>query len=235
MNYPTGEPLVLVIEDDTHSRRFFASTLAAHGMRCVHAGTAAHLRSILRQDHDLVLVDAGPPDAEHLDLIARLRARTAAPVIALLTHPSDRACTAVLEAGANDYVTHPFTMEDVIARVLVWLRHGSGVKPPRPRLAAPAHLRIDRARACVFVEGQELHVTPIEFRLLDLLVRAGASGVSEGQLCSALWGRESSQSVQYLRAHVRQLRSKIEVDPAHPRCLVLEASRLRRTYRLKLS
>jgi two-component system KDP operon response regulator KdpE len=235
MNYPTGEPLVLVIEDDTHSRRFIPSALAAHGMRCMLAGSHAHLRSALRHDHDLVLVDAGQPDATTLGLIERLRARTAVPMIALLTEADDRARTAVLEAGANDYVVVPFTMEDVVARIHVWLEHGSGLKPPRPRSLAPGHLRIDRERRCVFVEGLEVHVTPVEFKLLDLLTRAGGSGMSESQLVRTLWGGENRQSVEYLRNRVRQLRSKIEVDPAHPRHLVTESSRPSRAYRLKLS
>jgi two-component system KDP operon response regulator KdpE len=232
MNYPTGEPLVLVIEHDMHSRRFIASALAAQGMRCMHAGTQAHLRSVLRHDHDLVLVDAGQPDAAYLDLIERLRARTVAPIVALLTQATDRGRTAVLEAGANDYVVHPFRMEEVVARIHVWLKHGSGVKPHRPRSLTPSHLRIDRERQCVFVEGLEVHVPPVQYKLLDLIARAGAAGASEGQLVRALWGSESSQAVQYLRNHVRQLRSKIEVDPAHPRHLVTEASRPGRAYRL---
>jgi two-component system KDP operon response regulator KdpE len=235
MNYPTGEPLVLLIEHDTHSRRFIASALAAHGMRCMHAGTQAHLRSFLRHDHDLVLVDVGQPDANYLDLIGRVRARTAAPIIALLAQAGDGARTGVLEAGANDFVVHPFTMEDVVARIQVWLKHGSAVKPPRPRSLAPAHLRMDRERRCVFVEGLEVHVTPAEFKLLDLLARAGSSSVGEGQLVRTLWGHENSHSVQYLRSHVRQLRSKIEVDPAHPRHLITEASQPGRAYRLKLA
>jgi two-component system KDP operon response regulator KdpE len=234
IDHLTGEPLILVLEDDTHARRFLVSVLAAHGMRCMHAGTDAHLRSVLRHDHDLVLVDATALDTKRLDLVERLRARTAAPIVALLPPLDDHARAAVLEAGANDYVAHPFAMDDVIARIQVWLRHGAVAGPHRPRAHTSPRLRIDRERACIFVDGQEVHVTPIELKLLELLARAGEAGMSERKLCLASWGRGGDREVQTLRSHIRQLRTKIEPDPARPRCLVVQAWRTERAYRLEL-
>jgi len=200
----------------------------------MHTGTGAHLRSVLRHDHDLVLVDATVLDAKRVDLVERLRARTAAPIVALLPPLDDRARAAVLEAGADDYVAHPFSMDDVIARIHVWLRHGAAVRPPRPRARGSTRLRIDRERACVFVDGQEVHVTPTEIKLLELLARAGGSGMTERKLCLALWGRERDRDVQTLRSHIRQVRTKIEAEPGRPRCLVVHAWRTERAYRLEL-
>jgi two-component system KDP operon response regulator KdpE len=230
MNQPTGEPLVLVLADDPQARGLFASVLAEHGMRYLLGGTRLTARSMLRHAHDVVLLDAGLAGADPIGSIKRLRKRTTVPIVALLGPARDGDRAAVLEAGANDYLVKPFTTEDLVVRLRVWLRQ-SARTPSDARPEAPPHLRFDREQRCIFVDGLEVHVTPLEYKLLDLLARAGALGMTEEQLVRSLWGRKAARSVQYLRSHVRRLRQKIEVDPGRPHHLVSESSG---GYRLEL-
>ncbi len=136
-----------------------------------------------------------------------------APIVALLVPAHDEDRAAALDAGANDYLVRPFTTADLVARVRVWLKHVADLKLPRRWAAAPVHLRIDRERRCIFVEGVEIHITPLEYRLLDLLGRGGPAGMTEEQLVRGLWGSKGANSIQYLRAHVRQLRQKNRDQP----------------------
>jgi two-component system KDP operon response regulator KdpE len=232
MNYPSGGPLVLVIEDDPQMRRLFASTLAAHGMRSMHAATQGNVRSVARDAHDIVLLDTALPGTDYLAIVQSVRARTAAPIVALLNLVHDAERAAVLAAGANDYLVRPFSTEDLVARLRVWLKHRADSRPVLRRSSFPASVWIDRERKCVFVEGVEVHVTPLEYKLLDLLLRGGAEGLTEEQLVRALWGPKGARSTAYFRAQVRQLRQKIEADPARPRYLLTEPGG---AYRLKLA
>jgi two-component system KDP operon response regulator KdpE len=231
MNRPTGEPLVLVLADDPQARGVLASVLAEHGMRYLLGGTRLTARSMIGHAHDVVLLDAGLSGKDPIGPIKRLRKRTAVPIVTLLGPAPDEDRAAVLEAGANDYLVKPFTTEDLVVRLRVWLRHSARAAPPEAPAQRPPHLRLDRELRCLFVEGLEVHVTPLEYKLLDLLARAGGVGMTEEQLVRNLWGRKAARSVQYLRSHVRRLRQKIEVDPDRPRHLLSEASG---GYRLEL-
>jgi two-component system KDP operon response regulator KdpE len=233
MNRPSGAPTVLVLTGDPQAQGLFASLLEQHGMRFLPgAGRAG--RSSLRQAPDVVLLDATLPGSDAISSVQRLRKNTGAPIVALLGPTREEDRTALLEAGADDYLVKPFTTEELVVRLRVWLKHSTREGPSTPELQPPkprAHLRLDRELRCIFVDGLEVHVTPLEYKLLDLLARAGAAGMAEGQLMKALWGRKAPRSVQYLRAHVRRLRQKMEVDAARPRHLLSEPSG---TYRLKL-
>ncbi len=228
------QPLVLVIEDEPQMRHFLVSTLASHGFRSLHVGTrAGMLAQAVAHEPDLILLDVGEPGVDAVGLTARLRERTAAPILVVLAEGNEGDRVAILDAGANDYVAAPFGTGDLLARMRVWLRQatrarrvGSPSEPPSERF------RLDREQHCLFVEGRQVHVTPLEYKLLAALSRSPASAMTEEQVALAVWGPGARPQRQSLRAHVRQLRQKIERDPAHPRYLVTDAGG---RYRLKLS
>ena len=227
------QPLVLVIEDATQMRRSLVSTLAVNGLRSLHVGTrVGMLARALAHEPDLILLDVGQAEIDAVGLTVRLRERTAAPIIVVLTDGGEADRAAVLEAGANDFIVKPFGTGDLLARISVWLRQatrarrsGGPFEPP------PDRLRLDRDRKCLFVEGRQVHVTPLEYKVLAALSRSPGCAMSEDKVIAAVWGPGAHPQKQYLRTHMRQLRQKIERDPAHPRYLVAEAG----GYRLKLS
>jgi two-component system KDP operon response regulator KdpE len=226
------QPLILVVKDEPHLDPSLVSTLASHGLRTLQAAThAAALTRALEHEPDLVLLDIAGPAVDGVALTARLRERTSAPIVALLDRDRDK--TAVLDAGANDFLQKPFAIGNLLARVRVWLRQTARTNAGRFRPDARAdRIRIDRERRALLVEGREVHVTPIELKLLLTLSRSPSRAMSEEQVLAALWGPGAGARAQNLRAHVHQLRQKIERDPARPRHLVKD---VRGGYRLKLS
>jgi two-component system KDP operon response regulator KdpE len=228
------QPLVLVVENESNLGQSLVSTLAIHGFRTIHAGTrAGPLTRAITHEPDLVLVDVIGPGTDGVDLTIQLRDWTSAPIIVLLGQAREQESTAVLDAGANDYIVRPFTTGDLLARMRVWLRETARSHPhslgPEPRAE---RIRVDRNRRSLFVEGREVHITPLERKLLLTLSRSPGRVMSEEEIMVALWGPGSTTHTQYLRTHVRQLRQKIERDPARPRHLLTEVGG---GYRLKLS
>jgi two-component system KDP operon response regulator KdpE len=228
------QPLVLVVEDTPHIGQSLMSTLASYGFRTVHAGTrASALTHAVGHEPALVLLDLGEPDVDAVGLTARLREWTHAPIVVLLGRAREAEKSALIDAGANDYILKPFATDELLTRMRVWLRETARAHSPRfhpdPRAE---RIRIDRDRRSLFVEGREVHITPIECKLLLTLARSPGRAMSEGQILAALWGPDSATRTLYLRTHVRQLRQKIERDPARPRHLLTEAGG---GYRLKLS
>ena len=188
---------------------------------------------VVGHEPDVVVVDVGHPDVDAvLGDGAGTRVVTAAPIVARArADEREEERAAVLDAGANDYLIKPFAAADLLARVRVWLKQAARLKRTRvPGDAPPSRLRIDAERRCLIVEGREVHITPLEYRLLDALAGSRAA-MTEDQLLRAAWVAGARPPVQYLRAHVRHLRQKMESDPMRPRHLVSEAGG---RYRLKL-
>jgi two-component system KDP operon response regulator KdpE len=175
-----------------------------------------------------VLLDAGPRSIDAVGLTAQLRAWTSAPILVLLARSRNRERTALLDAGANDYVVKPIATADLVARMRVWLRQQ---RPRGTYQHGPERLRIDRERRSVFVDGREVHVTPMERKLLLALARRAGSPMTEAQIVAAVWGKGSKTRAHNLDAYMRRLRQKIERDPARPAHLFAEAGG---GYRLKL-
>jgi two-component system KDP operon response regulator KdpE len=228
------QPLVLVVEDEPHPGQSLVSTLASHGFRTLRAGTrATGLSRAVEHGPDLVLLDLEEPGVDAIGLTMRMRDWTAAPIVVLLDRAREREKSRMLDVGANDYVVKPFATGDLLARMSVWLREKARRRAAAVQLqAGPDRIRIDRDRRSLFVEGREVHITPIECKLLLALAHGSGRPMSEDQILSALGGPSSSARVHYLRAQVRQLRQKIERDPARPRYLLNEAGG---GYRLKLA
>jgi len=227
------QPLVLVVEDEPHAGQSLVSTLATHGFRTLHAGSrAGALTRAVGHEPNLLLVDVGDPGIDGVGLTARLREWTSAPIVVLLGRGREQERGAILDAGANDYLVRPFATDALVTRMRVWLRETERAHSTRaPFDARTERVRIDRDRRSLFVEGREIHITPLEQKLLLTLAHNPGRSMSEEQILAAVWGPKSTTRAQYLRAQVRQLRQKIEKDPARPRYLVTEAGG---GYRLKL-
>jgi two-component system KDP operon response regulator KdpE len=224
-------PLVLVVEDDPRMRRFLVSTLVAHGFRSLHVGTQAGARiGVAVEDPDLIVLDVGHAGIDGVGLTSRLRESSLAPIVAVLNPSHEEERTRVLDAGADDYLVKPFGTGDFLARVRVWLKQSARARGRHQPDTPSAHLQIDRERHCLVVGGREVHITPLEYKLLETLART-PTAMTETQVLRAVWGRGDAPPLQYLRAHVRQLRQKIEKDPTHPRHLVGEPAT---GYRLRL-
>jgi two-component system KDP operon response regulator KdpE len=234
MSGPAGvQPLVLVVEDQSRLGRSLVSTLASHGFRTLRAGTKANaLMRAVEYQPDFVLLDVQALQGDAVGVTGRLRDWTAVPIVALLPRERANEGGAVLDAGANDYIVRPFRTTDLLARMRVWLRQSARTRAQRLLGDATAErFRIDGDRRTLVIEGREVHVTPLECKLLLALARSPGKVLTEQQILAAVWGAEGASRSQYLRAHLRQLRQKIERDPDRPRHLVSEAGG---GYRLKL-
>ncbi len=217
-------PTVLLVEDDPQIRRFLRATLPVHGYRLVEAATGQEgLVQAASRVPDVVLLDLGLPDLDGLDVIKRLREWLGAPIIILSARGLERDKVAALDAGADDYLTKPFGVDELLARLRVVLRR---TVAPGGAAASPAFstgdLRVDLAGRRVEVAGAEVHLTPTEFKLLAILVRHAGKVVTQRQLLVDVWGPGAAEQTHYLRVHMHGLRHKLERTPARPRYLITE-------------
>ena len=221
----SAQPLVLVVEDERRTGRSLVSSLASFGFRTLQApARVAALTRAVGHEPDVVLVDASDPDIDAVGITTRIRDWTSAPIVAIFDAARAGRRAAILDAGANDYVVRPFAQGDLAARIRVWLRQKARMQAQRFALdMATERLRIDRDRRTLVVDGREVHITPLECKLLLVLAHNPGRTLTEDQILAALWGSKASTRAQYLRAHVRQLRLKLEKDPTRPRYLVTEA------------
>jgi two-component system, OmpR family, KDP operon response regulator KdpE len=210
-----------VVEDEPPVRRFLRAALEGHGYRMVEAGSLREAEQLAPgHNPDLYLLDLGLPDGDGLDLVVRLREWTRAPIIVLSARGHEEDKVRALDAGADDYLTKPFGVNELLARMRAALRHASTAPGGDPVFVAGA-LRVDLARREVAVDGQEVRLTPTEFRLLALLARHAGKVLTHRQILKEVWGPAATE-VHYVRVHMAELRKKIEAEPARPRLLVTE-------------
>lgn len=218
----TEGPLVLLIEDEPAMRRFLRAALGTHDFRLVEAGTMREgLAQAAGRNPDVILLDLGLPDGDGLDATKQLREWTTTPVIVLSARGQEHDKIAALDAGADDYLTKPFSVGELLARIRVALRHhaSGGDQPP---LFEAGGLKVDLARRIVTAGGEVVHLTPTEYKLLAVLVKHAGKVLTHRQLLLEVWGSHNATQTQALRVYVTQLRHKIEQDPARPRLLVTE-------------
>ena len=217
----TAGPLVLLVEDEPQVRRFLRATLTVHGYRLVEAVSVLEGKQLATSHNpDLFLVDLGLPDGDGVELTRWLREWTRAPIVVLSARGREEDKVSALDAGADDYLTKPFGVNELLARLRVAMRRAlAGPKEPVVLEAGP--LRIDVARREVTVGGREVHLTPIEFGLLALLARHAGKVLTHRQILREVWGPNATEA-HHVRVHMAELRKKIEADPARPRLLVTE-------------
>jgi len=215
---------VLVVEDESRMRRFLWEALSDRGYRVAEATTLAQAEKLAEQHRPaVILLDLVLPDGDGMSLLRRIRERRRTPVIVLSGRDGEQDKVAALDAGANDYLTKPFGMLELLARVRVALRlAGEHPEPEDGKLVIGA-IAIDVPRHEVRVDGELMHLTPIEFRLLLALARNAGRVLTHRQLLAEVWGPERTNQTHHLRVHVAALRRKIERDPARPRWLQTEA------------
>jgi two-component system KDP operon response regulator KdpE len=218
----TNADTVLVVEDEAPMRRFLRSALTSHGFKVVEAGTAKDAEQLATEaPPDAILLDLGLPDADGIDLLKKLREWSAAPVIVLSAREREDDKVTALDAGADDYLTKPFGTAELLARIRVALRHARSRGAVDEPVLAVGPIAIDQARHEVTVDGKQVHLTPIEFKLLVILARNAGKVLTHRQLLREVWGPRSTQT-HYLRVHMAALRRKVEADPARPRWLTTE-------------
>jgi two-component system KDP operon response regulator KdpE len=218
---------VLLVEDDRELRATLSEALATEGYRVLAAASLADARAQLAHAReaggiDLVLLDLGLPDGDGEALLGGLRRERGTPVIVISARHSDDPKIRLLDAGADDYLVKPFSLGELLARMRVALRHrGTTVAAATTRYEHDG-LLVDLAAHRVSRAGQEVHLTPTEFRLLARLVRSAGRVVTHRQLLADVWGAEYVEHTHYLRLYMAQLRAKLEADPADPRLLLTE-------------
>lgn len=216
-------PRILVIEDEQPIRKFLRVSLEAHGYRMHEAATAAQgLQAAAAEPPDAVILDLGLPDQDGLAVLARLREWTSVPVIVLSARGREADKVLALDSGADDYLTKPFGVDELLARLRVALRHAQTTTQADDAEFAVGELRVNLATRRVFVGAGEVHLTPTEYRLLTVLVRHAGKVVTHRQLLREVWGPDSVEENQYLRVYLGQLRRKIERDPTRPQYLLTE-------------
>jgi len=220
----TDQDVILLIEDDAQLRRFLRVTLQSHGYRLLEAtGGEEGLREAAMRSPDLILLDLGLPDLDGLEVVSRLREWSQVPVIILSAREQEQDKIRALDAGADDYLTKPFGAGELLARIRVAQRHRLGQFGEKGEpVFILGNLRIDLAARQVIRDEQEVHLTPIEFRLLAVLVKNAGKVVTHRHLLKEVWGPPHMNQTQYLRVYMGQLRHKLEADPARPRFFLNE-------------
>jgi two-component system KDP operon response regulator KdpE len=215
-------PRILIVDDEPAIRRFLNSALAADGDDVLQADTArAALDSINRDKPDLVILDLGLPDRDGQELLREIRGSSRVPIIILTVRDDEAGKVQALDNGADDYVTKPFGVEELLARVRAALRHRLQQQGSDPIIRA-GDLEIDLARHLVRHRGESLKLSKREFALLRLLAEHAGKVVTHQQLLVQVWGEAHRQDVEYLRVYMRQLRAKIEANPQQPSILLTE-------------
>jgi len=213
---------VLVVDDEPQIRRVLRSTLAARGYEVQDAASGEDALASLRQSRfDLVLLDVNMPAMGGLEACREIRAGSAAAIIMLTVSDSEQDKVAALDAGADDYVTKPFGMPELLARIRAALRRLPAY-PERDQLVIVGELQINFMQRRVIAKDREIRLTPKEFDLLQYLITNPNIPISHAKLLQAVWGPDYGDQLQYLRVFVNQLRKKIEPDPSHPRYIITE-------------
>jgi two-component system KDP operon response regulator KdpE len=215
---------VLVVEDEPPMRKFIRASLTAHGYRVVEADTVqAALMHMTSDSPALVLLDLGLPDGSGIDLTKQLREWSRVPIIVISARGREDDKVAALDAGADDYLTKPFGVNELLARMRVAMRHAQASTGGQGATQYQFdELAIDLGRREVRVSGQLLHLTPTEYKLLLLLAQHAGKVLTHRQILKEVWGPSHTQHTHYVRVQMAELRKKIEPDPARPRWLVTE-------------
>jgi two-component system, OmpR family, KDP operon response regulator KdpE len=217
-------PLVLLVEDEPQMRRFLRAALTSHDYRLVEAGTAKEgIAQASARNPDVILLDLGLPDRDGLEVARDLREWSTTPIIVLSARGREQDKVAALDLGADDYLTKPFGVDELLARIRVALRHASRpAGAPTDPVFELGDVRVDLARREVTRAGTPVHLTPTEYKLLALLIRHAGKVLTHRQLLKEVWGVNYADQSHYVRVYMAQLRQKLEGDAARPRLILTE-------------
>jgi two-component system, OmpR family, KDP operon response regulator KdpE len=211
---------VLVVDDEPPIRKLLRMGLNAHGYQILEAPNGKTALELLGQSPDLIILDLGLPDTEGLDLLRTIRARNeSVPIVVLSSRGDEAGKVQALDFGADDYVTKPFGMDELLARMRAALRHQLQTHGERP-IFRVGDLSVDLVRRIVKLGDKDVKLSPKEYDLLRVLVQHAGKVLTHRFLLGELW--DNTTDAQYLRVYVRQLRQKIEIDPERPQCLLTE-------------
>jgi two-component system KDP operon response regulator KdpE len=215
-------PLILIVEDEAQMRRFLRASLTSNGYQVVEAETAtAGMTQAAARNPDLVLLDLGLPDQDGLVVTEQLRQWAKMPIIVISARGREEDKIKALDAGADDYLTKPFGVGELLARIRVALRNAARGELGSSQFAVGA-LKVDLVRRQVLLGDNEVHLTPIEYKLLATLIKHAGRVITHRQLLREVWGPNSSDQTQYLRVYMGQLRHKLEQNPSRPQYLTTE-------------
>jgi two-component system KDP operon response regulator KdpE len=218
------EPSILVIDDEIPIRRLLRTALTGHGYRITEAATGKDgLDQAAMQRPDLIILDLGLPDLDGVEVVRQLREWTTLPIIILTVRGQEESKVSAFDAGADDYLTKPFGIEELLARIRVILRHiHYFVQKDEQPIFIVDDWKVDLSKRRVFIGETEVRLTPIEYQLLVILIRNAGKVVTHSQLLKEVWGSAYANQTPYLHIYMHRLRLKLENDPAHPQHLILE-------------
>ena len=213
---------VLVVDDEPPIRRLLRTSLGAQGYNVIEAGSGRDALALVDHDKpDLVILDLGLPDLNGIEVIRAVRAHSTVPIIVLSVREDERGKVEALDLGADDYVTKPFGVEELVARIRTALRHRFQAQGEKPLFVA-GELAVDLVRRSVKRGGEEVHLSPKEYDLLAELVVNAGKVLTHRHILTKVWGPAHTEDAQYLRVFIRNLRHKLEPDPARPRYILTE-------------
>ncbi|MFZ5453882.1 MAG: response regulator [Thermodesulfobacteriota bacterium] len=217
-------PVILLIEDDPHIRRFLRASLVTQGYDLLEAGTGKEgLALAASRVPEVVLLDLGLPDMEGIEVIKQLRTWSGVPIIILSARGQERDKVANLDAGADDYLTKPFGVGELLARMRVALRRTAPAEDGKQATSfSLGNIKVDFERRLVFRDQEEVHLTPIEYKLFSVLLKYRGKVVTHRQLLKEVWGPTAVEENSYLRIFILNLRRKLEDDPTRPQYLLTE-------------
>lgn len=228
------DPVIIIIEDELAIRQFLRTALRLQGFTVYEADTGK--RGIIEagmRKPDLLILDLGLPDMDGAEVIKAVRAWSALPIIVLSARSQEGQKVAALDQGADDYLTKPFGIDELMARIRVALRHANRKEQSLSNeVLVTGGLKVDLHKRLVSVDGREVALTPIQYRLLAALAKNAGKVMTHRQILKEVWGPPYQDNVHYLRMYMSQLRAKLEVDPAQPQYLLTESGL---GYRLKIN
>ncbi len=217
-----NKPLILIVEDDPPIRNLISVSLETNGYKYITAGNAAAaISEAASHNPDIMLLDLGLPDLDGIEVIRKVRTWSAMPIIVISARSDDADKIEALDAGADDYLTKPFSVEELMARLRVTTRRLTQIhgETPEQPVFINGKLKIDYAAGCAFLEDAELHLTPIEYRLLCLLSRNCGKVLTHGYITRQVWGPSWENNVASLRVFMATLRKKLETGSDSPACI----------------
>ena len=218
-------PLFLIVEDDKQIRKFINFSLKSQEYNCIETETGKDAMNVILNQQELmaIILDLGLPDMDGIDIIKKVREFSAIPIIVVSARDQDNEKVEALDAGADDYLTKPFSIKELLARIRVILRHSNNnEKEEMPVVYKIGDLEVDQEKHKVTLGGKDIHFTPMEYNVLTLLIKNSGKVLTHKYLLKEVWGTYLDSDIQSLRVFMANIRRKLEKNPAKPRYIFTE-------------